>query len=78
MDVLVTDVSLGSDSTLSYVDELLATQASCALLLISGFSPSLERIAQLTDAGGVFLAKPFTGSALRGALLVACEGRVKR
>ena len=78
VDVLVTDVSLGSDSTLSYVDELLATQASCALLLISGFSPSLERIAQLTDAGGVFLAKPFTGSALRGALLVACEGRVKR
>ncbi len=71
-DAIVTDVVLGTDDGIGLLERIRRTHPHAAVVVMSGFSPSPERVAELTRQGAVFLAKPFAGEALLGALRRAC------
>jgi PAS domain S-box-containing protein len=67
-DIVITDIVLGDDDGLSYFGAVREAQPDAAVLVISGFSPSPDRVAELTNAGAEFLPKPFSGKALFAAV----------
>ncbi len=67
-DAIVTDVMLGTDDGIGMLERIHRTQPHAAVVVMSGFSPSPERVAEVTQQGAVFLAKPFAVEALLEAL----------
>jgi PAS domain S-box-containing protein len=70
-DVILTDVVLGSADGIEVLSSLRAMQPSAGVVVMSGFSPSPERLAAVTSAGARFLAKPFTVAELLDAVKAA-------
>jgi CheY-like chemotaxis protein len=67
-DLLLTDVVLGAEDGLAVLDTLRAAHPSAAVLVMSGYSPTPERVAELSRQGAEFLAKPFGALQLMAAL----------
>jgi PAS domain S-box-containing protein len=67
-DAIVTDVVIGSGDGVRMLERVRAAQPGAGVVVMSGFSPSPERVAALTAQGAEFLAKPFAASELHAAL----------
>jgi CheY-like chemotaxis protein/two-component sensor histidine kinase len=67
-DAIVTDVVIGSGDGLSMLERLRDAQPEAAVVVISGFIPSPERVAAVAAQGAEFLHKPFSNAALLAAL----------
>jgi two-component system cell cycle sensor histidine kinase/response regulator CckA len=67
-NAVVTDVVLGSGDGISALERITSLHPKAAVVVVSGFSPSPERVAALSARGAEFLAKPFGAAALIGAL----------
>ncbi len=67
-NAVVTDVVLGSGDGISALERITSLHPNAAVVVVSGFSPSPERIAALSARGAEFLPKPFGAAALIGAL----------
>jgi len=67
-DAVVTDVVLGSGDGVSMLERVTKEQPKAAVVVVSGFSPSPERVANLAASGAEFLSKPFRASALLASL----------
>ncbi len=67
-DLILTDVVLGADDGLAVLDTLRAAQPLAAVIVMSGYSPTPERVAELARQGAQFLAKPFGAVQLMAAL----------
>ncbi|RYZ10320.1 MAG: PAS domain S-box protein [Myxococcales bacterium] len=67
-DVILTDVVLGADDGLSTLDTLRAANPDAAVIVMSGYSPTPERVAELAQQGAEFLPKPFGAVQLLNAL----------
>jgi PAS domain S-box-containing protein len=71
-DVILTDVVLGADDGLATLDTLRAANPDASVIVMSGYSPTPERVAELASQGAEYLPKPFGAAQLMGAL-----GRVR-
>ena len=67
-DAIVTDVVIGAGDGVAMLERMRTAQPEAAVVVMSGFSPSPERVARLTEQGAEFLAKPFAAAALLAAL----------
>jgi CheY-like chemotaxis protein len=67
-DVILTDVVLGAEDGLSTLDTLRSAHPEAAVIVMSGYSPTPERVAELSRQGAEFLAKPFGAVQLMAAL----------
>jgi PAS domain S-box-containing protein len=67
-DAIVTDVVIGGDDGIRMLERVRAPQPDAAVVVMSGFIPSPERVAAVTAQGAEFLAKPFSATALLEAL----------
>ncbi len=67
-DAIVTDVVIGEGDGIRMLERVRAAQPQAAVVVMSGFSPSPERVAAVTAQGAEFLAKPFSAAALLAAL----------
>jgi PAS domain S-box-containing protein len=70
-DAVVTDVVLGSGDGITALERITSLHPKAAVVVVSGFSPSPERVAALGASGAEFLPKPFGATALLGALAKA-------
>jgi PAS domain S-box-containing protein len=70
-NAVVTDVVLGSGDGISALERITSLHPRAAVVVVSGYSPSPERVAALAARGAEFLAKPFGAAALLGALATA-------
>jgi CheY-like chemotaxis protein len=73
-DVILTDVVLGADDGIAMLDTLRAAHPQAAVIVMSGYSPTPERVAELARQGAQFLAKPFGAVQLMAALERASGG----
>ncbi len=64
LDVIITDVVLGTEDGLDLLPKLRALHPLSNLVMMSGFTPDPARASELTRHGASFLAKPFTASQL--------------
>jgi CheY-like chemotaxis protein len=64
-DVVLSDVLMGGDDGLDLLERVRKLRPEARLLVMSGFSPSPERLSALRETGIGFLAKPFSFDALR-------------
>lgn len=67
-DAVVTDVVLGSEDGVSMLERLASATRGAAIVVVSGFSPSPERVAEITRRRAEFLPKPFGAAELLSAL----------
>jgi PAS domain S-box-containing protein len=67
-DAIVTDVVLRADDGISMLEQIKGRLPEAAIVVVSGFTPSPGRVAELQVRGAEFLAKPFSATALLGAL----------
>ncbi len=67
-EAIVTDVVLGSGDGIAMLDRVRAAQPEAAVVVVSGFSPSPERVAGVREWGAEYLAKPFGSAELNAAL----------
>jgi PAS domain S-box-containing protein len=67
-DVLLTDVVLGADDGLATLETLRAANPEASVIVMSGYSPTPERVADLAAQGAEFLPKPFGAAQLMNAL----------
>ncbi len=67
-DLILTDVVLGAADGLAVLDTLRAAHPKAGVLVMSGYSPTPERVAELSRQGAEFLAKPFGAGQLMAAL----------
>ncbi len=67
-DVILTDVVLGTEDGLAMLDTLRAAHPSAAVIVMSGYSPTPERVAELSRQGAELLPKPFGALQLMAAL----------
>jgi DNA-binding NtrC family response regulator len=67
-DLILTDVVLGAEDGLAVLDTLRAAHPLAAVIVMSGYSPTPERVAELARQGAQFLAKPFGAVQLMAAL----------
>jgi PAS domain S-box-containing protein len=67
-DVILTDVVLGADDGLVTLDTLRLAHPGAAVIVMSGYSPTPERVAELARQGAEFLPKPFGAVQLMAAL----------
>ncbi|HVJ18359.1 MAG TPA: ATP-binding protein [Polyangiaceae bacterium] len=67
-DAIVTDVVIGAEDGIRMLERIHSAQPDAAVVVMSGFSPSPERVAAVTAQGAEFLAKPFGASALLSTL----------
>jgi two-component system, cell cycle sensor histidine kinase and response regulator CckA len=67
-DVILTDVVLGTEDGLAMLDTLRAAHPSAAVIVMSGYSPTPERVAELSRQGAELLPKPFGAVQLMAAL----------
>jgi PAS domain S-box-containing protein len=67
-DAIVTDVVLGADDGLATLDTLRAAHPQAVVIVMSGYSPTPERVAELARQGAEFLPKPFGALQLMAAL----------
>jgi DNA-binding NtrC family response regulator len=70
--VILTDVVLGADDGLAMLETLRAAHPDAAVIVMSGYSPTPERVAELSRQGAEFLPKPFGAVQLMAALARAC------
>lgn len=73
-DVILTDVVLGADDGLAALDTLRAAHPDASVVVMSGYSPTPERVAELARQGAEFLPKPFGAVQLMTALERARSG----
>jgi DNA-binding NtrC family response regulator len=64
-DVIMADVLMGGDDGLDLLERMRQLRPKAQLAVMSGFSPSPERLSALRETGIGFLAKPFSFEALR-------------
>jgi two-component system cell cycle sensor histidine kinase/response regulator CckA len=74
-DAIVTDVVLGRDDGLDVLAQLRSLQPQAGAIVMSGFTPSPERLDALRESGVLFLAKPFSSASLRAAIHDARAGQ---
>jgi PAS domain S-box-containing protein len=67
-DAIVTDVVLGADDGLATLDTLRGAHPQAVVIVMSGYSPTPERVAELARQGAEFLPKPFGAGQLMAAL----------
>jgi CheY-like chemotaxis protein len=67
-DAILTDVVLGREDGLDVLAQLRKLQPQASAVVMSGVSPSPERLIALRETGIGFLPKPFSLEALVGAL----------
>jgi CheY-like chemotaxis protein len=67
-DAIVTDVVLGADDGVATLDTLRAAHPQAVVIVMSGYSPTPERVAELARQGAEFLPKPFGAVQLMAAL----------
>ncbi|MDF3070240.1 MAG: sensor protein [Polyangiaceae bacterium] len=75
-DVILTDVVLGANDGLATLDTLRAANPEAAVIVMSGYSPTPERVEELAAQGAELLPKPFGASQLMTALGRARSGAV--
>ncbi|HEX6239617.1 MAG TPA: ATP-binding protein, partial [Polyangiales bacterium] len=64
-DLILSDVMMGGDDGLDLLEHLRRVRPDARLAVMSGFSPSPERLSAMRETGIGFLAKPFSYEALR-------------
>jgi PAS domain S-box-containing protein len=67
-DLILTDVVLGAADGLAVLDTLRGAHPQAAVVVMSGYSPTPERVAALSRQGAEFLPKPFGALQLMAAL----------
>ena len=67
-DLILTDVVLGAEDGIATLDTLRAAHPSASVIVMSGYSPTPERVAELARQGAEFLPKPFGAVQLMAAL----------
>jgi CheY-like chemotaxis protein len=67
-DLILTDVVLGAEDGLATLDTLRAAHPNAAVIVMSGYSPTPDRVAELSRQGAEFLPKPFGAVQLMAAL----------
>lgn len=67
-DLILTDVVLGAEDGLATLDTLRAAHPGASVIVMSGYSPTPERVAELARQGAEFLPKPFGAVQLMAAL----------
>jgi CheY-like chemotaxis protein len=67
-NLILTDVVLGAEDGLATLDTLRAAHPGAAVIVMSGYSPTPERVAELSRQGAEFLPKPFGAVQLMAAL----------
>jgi DNA-binding NtrC family response regulator len=65
---ILTDVVLGAQDGIATLDTLRAAHPSASVIVMSGYSPTPERVAELSRQGAEFLPKPFGAVQLMAAL----------
>jgi FixJ family two-component response regulator len=68
-------VVLGRDDGLDVLAQLRGLQPQAGAIVMSGFTPSPERLDALRDSGVLFLAKPFSSASLCAAIHKSQAGR---
>ncbi|MGC4092993.1 MAG: ATP-binding protein [Polyangiaceae bacterium] len=74
-EAIVTDVVLGAGDGIALLERIRKRHPRAAVVVVSGFSPSPERVAELASRGAEFLPKPFGSEALLSALSSARRSR---
>ncbi len=67
-DLILTDVVLGSADGLTALDALRGLHPGASVIVMSGYSPTPERVAELARQGAEFLPKPFGAAQLMAAI----------
>ncbi len=67
-DVILTDVVLGAADGLATLETLRSAHPEASVIVMSGYSPTPERVVELASQGAEFLPKPFGAAQLMGAL----------
>ncbi len=67
-DLILTDVVLGAEDGIATLDTLRAAHPNASVIVMSGYSPTPERVAELSRQGAEFLPKPFGAVQLMAAL----------
>jgi two-component system response regulator RegA len=67
-DLILSDVVLGTDDGLALIGTLRELQPAARVIVMSGYSPSPERVAALSQQGVELLPKPFGAAQLAAAL----------
>lgn len=68
---IVTDVVLGAGDGIALLERIRSRHPRASVVVVSGFSPSPDRVAELSARGAEFLPKPFGAAALLEALASA-------
>lgn len=67
-DLILTDVVLGAADGLAVLETLRSAHPQAAVVVMSGYSPTPDRVAALSRQGAEFLPKPFGAQQLMAAL----------
>jgi PAS domain S-box-containing protein len=67
-DLILTDVVLGAADGIAVLATLRSAHPNAAVIVMSGYSPTPERVAELSRQGAEFLAKPFGALQLMAAV----------
>lgn len=67
-DLILTDVVLGAADGLTVLDVLRKLHPKASVIVMSGYSPTPERVAELERQGAEFLPKPFGAVQLMAAI----------